>query len=315
LAVNALSLAAGLRPWRIAGLYALLRDDGDCGRSDDAAADDPARDAFIAGTEHPAFVAGPFSRVRADRLADPYADGEPNFSGAYDAVPEASSSPDTVLPRGHNAASRAPVSAVGVTAPARTGEDGRPTLPASADTPLPTPAQFTAPWRALLEKTPPAPLVWTYEELGRDLQGNASPERSRFLKTLLAALSLPRGSSAFWPLDLPEPADAGDERRPGDDGSKPGVGVSREFAAGVKLLGGGVVVYFGADAVLRSGFALTVRTPFTQQIAGGLLHILLPALSEPAQGPEQAEKAATYLRSVLTDHPLLRARSGRGGAG
>jgi hypothetical protein len=166
-------------------------------------------------------------------------------------------------------------------------------------------ARWPASWRALLEKTPPAPLVWTYEELGSDLLGDASPERSHCLKTLIGALSLPRGTSAFWPLDLPGGS------APGDDiaGSRgEDVAAGALFASGVALLRASMVMYFGAGAASRSGFAVQLRYPFTQRISGGVLHILLPPLSALAESPDRIDKAVAYLRSVLSDHPLLQGK-------
>ncbi|MDR1686114.1 MAG: hypothetical protein LBR82_06720 [Desulfovibrio sp.] len=338
MAVNALTLAACLRPWRGAGIYALLRDDEEYGLSgvafDDAAAGQADRDSrgfrsskMVAdGAEYEAArpyrdVARPaYGKARgagADDVAGPVAED----AGWNDAGPASGSRERAV--------------------------QSSPSLSATGSEP--SAAQFSPLWRALLEKTRPAPLVWTYEELGSDLQGNASAERSRCLKALIAALALPRGSSSFWPLSLPASAagsgtksssvgGAGEERgaaaegavvsenagsnracppvRPSGSGAdaSENAGICAEFAAGVRLLGAGVVLYFGTASALRSGFALTIRAPYTQQIAGGLQHILLPALSALAEGPERTEKAVAYLRSVLTAHPLLRARAAKGQA-
>jgi hypothetical protein len=286
LAVNALSLAVCLRPWRGAGIYALLRDDEGYPASDVSVATSPGEEDGVG--------LGRSTKDVGMRDADA-------VSGGRERAVQHSASPPP-------------------------------------DSLLSSIAQFPPPWRALLEKTRPAPLVWTYEELGSDLQGNASAERSRCLKSLIAALALPRGSSAFWPLSLPASAAGSGVRALSGPAENAGVpesavacgtgdlmsivgsdagtaGICAEFAAGVRLLGAAAVMYFGTAAAMRSGFALTIRAPYTQQIAGGLQHVLLPALSALAEGPEQAEKAVVYLRSVLTDHPLLRARAAQDSAG
>jgi hypothetical protein len=85
-----------------------------------------------------------------------------------------------------------------------------------------------------------------------------------------------------------------------------GVAEHGRFAAGVRLLGAGVVIYFGAGAAMRSGFALELRNPFSLQIAQGLQHIILPSLAVLAESPEQSENAVVFLRSVLSDHPRLK---------
>jgi hypothetical protein len=337
LAVNALTLAACLRPWRGAGIHALLRDGIGCGQGDDAF--DDAGQVYGGSQEF----------RRPDGVARDTEDAAPQPSrnaglprrdtqgarrqGAtqFDASGAAQAYRDSQGFMQRNAVSYG--------APAGDPEGAvPPSFRPSSDNAPPSAGQFSAPWRALLEKTRSAPLVWTYEELGSDLQGNASVERSRCLKALIAQLSLPRGSSAFWPLGLPASAAAGGTDAPashahtgetgsaGEDGvvvasgaadGASGTGnaaVCPEFAEGVRLLGAGIILYFGTAAAARSGFSLTTRAPYTQQIAGGLQHILLPALSALGEGPEQADKTVAFLRSVLADHPLLRARATKGDA-
>ncbi|MDR2669895.1 MAG: hypothetical protein LBC14_08095 [Desulfovibrio sp.] len=305
MAVNALSLAVCLRPWRGAGIYALLRGGEECGQRTVAFDPDVAR----------AYVETPGLNRQDDAFPDPEA------APVFRETSVFKRQDDTL----HDPAA-APVFR----------DDLSDAFP--SDDRLSSITQFSAPWRALLEKTRSAPLVWTYEELAGDLRGNASPERSRCLKTLIAALALPRGSSAFWPLSLPASAagrGTGEAPRAAADvpesaasdragmsepalGNGTGVpehtGICPEFAAGVRLLGAGAVMYFGTGAVLRSGFALTIRAPYTQQIVAGLQHILLPALSALAEDRENTEKAVAYLRSVLTDHPLLRVRATKNSA-
>ncbi|MDR2123972.1 MAG: hypothetical protein LBP38_03185 [Desulfovibrio sp.] len=361
MAVNALTLAACLRPWRGAGIYVLLRDacagapGYDMADAADAGQADLCSQAFTQGkTGAGGAESGrrpPYREAGRSYRADAPAGGGAGRVAREAYIPGSTAAPTAAGIRG--AARRAGVETSGSGQDAvfaaqgayRNAADeadagGDSAAPAAgvrevavnftsasfAAGALPTAAQFSAPWRALLEKTQPAPLVWTYEELGCDLQGTPSAQRSHCLKALIAELRLPRGSSAFWPLCLPSPA-AGTGTAAGADEVKnavregevlsartagEGVDVCAEFVAGVGLLGAGAVLYFGTAAVLRSGFALTIRTPYTQQMAGGIQHILLPALSVLAEGAEQAEKAVTYLRSVLTDHPLLRARAAKG---
>jgi hypothetical protein len=356
LAVNALTLAACLRPWRGAGIHAFLRDDDGCGQGDAEFADvaDAARAyddsqgfrrskpvAYVAAGRPGARDAGENNAGSASNIREVAAQSPPSHSAS--GIREVA----TQSPPSHSASGIREVATQSPPSHSASGirEVAMQSPPLhSASGPLPSAAQLPAPWRALLEKTRPAPLVWTYEELGNDLLGNASAERSRCLRALLADLSLPRGSSAFWPLSLPLPGDgavagtaaggAGESGKGSLDAGEPGAGGSdtgesgkgnpdagqsgsttcggAEFAAGVRLLDAGVVLYFGTTAALRSGFALTLRVPYTQQRAGGLQHILLPALSALAEGPEQTEKAVVYLRSVLADHPLLRARATQG---
>lgn len=58
-------------------------------------------------------------------------------------------------------------------------------------------------WKDILGRTPKNPLIlWTYEELGYDLGGEANPDRRGLLYRLIKDLSLAKGSHAFWPLYL-----------------------------------------------------------------------------------------------------------------
>lgn len=58
-------------------------------------------------------------------------------------------------------------------------------------------------WKILLKNTPKTPrILWTYEELGCDLTGNANPAHRKLLQQLIEDMQLPKGSHAFWPLCL-----------------------------------------------------------------------------------------------------------------
>ncbi|MDL2316259.1 hypothetical protein LJC59_04185 [Desulfovibrio sp. OttesenSCG-928-A18] len=67
----------------------------------------------------------------------------------------------------------------------------------------------------------PAPIVWTYPELGADLTGTGSRERSDYLKRLIQALGLPKGSSSFWPLCLPQQPVVEDSPAPASQSAPP----------------------------------------------------------------------------------------------
>ncbi|WP_243439418.1 hypothetical protein [Fundidesulfovibrio soli] len=83
--------------------------------------------------------------------------------------------------------------------------DVRPNAPSAQTVP------FESPWTELLAKVPPSPVfLFTYKTLGSDLTGSGSTQRSSLWRSLIGALSLPRGSVGFWPCLLPgmEGADA-----------------------------------------------------------------------------------------------------------
>lgn len=91
------------------------------------------------------------------------------------------------------------------------GEASAPPAPQEA---LPSPvseqaAPFDAPWTDFLAKVPASPIfLFTYKALGADLTGGGSSQRSALWRSLIGALSLPRGSVGFWPCLDPGILDA-----------------------------------------------------------------------------------------------------------
>jgi hypothetical protein len=165
----------------------------------------------------------------------------------------------------------------------------------SGEAPLPSA------WKDLLEKTPAAPLLWTYAELGQDLQGRGDGERSAGLRELIGKLNLPRGSSAFWPLTLedswPHCLEGGV--------LPPDVAF---FLQGLVRLRPRAVVLFGSHSCLLSGLDLSLRLPFTQQVKGGRLFLLLPAWRDLLADGVLREQSVTYLRVAFTSLSALRPR-------
>ena len=111
------------------------------------------------------------------------------------------------------------------------------------------------------------------------------------MRELIGKLQLPRGSSTFWPLCL----DAEES------------GASAQVAAGIFkgglfLLVPKVVVLIGPHSVVLAGLAdlgLDLHTPFTQQIARGMLFVLLPEFPAMLENASLADMACVFLRSAL----------------
>lgn len=60
-------------------------------------------------------------------------------------------------------------------------------------------------WQVLWAKQrAPRPIVWTYWGLGEDLGGAPNDARRQFFRALIQQLQLPAGTSAFWPVALPD---------------------------------------------------------------------------------------------------------------
>lgn len=165
----------------------------------------------------------------------------------------------------------------------------------------PSPDLWPEEWRTLLARTSPAPLVWSYAELGEDLMGSGNKERSASLRKLIGSLQLPRGSSAFWPLRLPEKG-AGTQSSPAQEqGQAPPQ--AKIFLEGLALLEPKALVLIGPSAVPMTGLSLKLSTPFTQTVLRGRLVVLLPDFSVLIDKPTLMGKAGVFLRSALSGLP------------
>ena len=171
---------------------------------------------------------------------------------------------------------------------------------ARTDSALPDSRAYPEAWRSLLERTNPAPILWTYAELGEDLAGRGDKERSACLRRLIGSLRLPKGSSVFWPARLASPDDGQSAAAPlNGEESAPG-GASGFFQAGLRHLAPKVVIMLGASAVELSGLGLSLNVPFTQQIHGGILYVLLPDFNAILAKPPLEERAGVFLRTALS---------------
>jgi hypothetical protein len=151
-------------------------------------------------------------------------------------------------------------------------------------------AQWPRNWSALFSKTRAAAIVWSYPELGADLTGNSDKERGLYLRTLIGALNLPKGSSTFWPLSLP------------DDGEDaPGL----FFQLGLQLLQPRAVLLFGKESIRQSSLSIPLSSPYTQTILQGVLYILLPDFSTLMSKKESVTTTCTFLREMLRTIPAL----------
>ena len=155
-------------------------------------------------------------------------------------------------------------------------------------------------WQVLLARTKPAPIVWTYAELGEDLSGNGDKERSACLRRLIASLQLPKGSSAFWPVclapfieeDLPTSREPGNASLSADE--------AEFFQAGLPRLAPRVVIMLGTQAMTLSGLDLPMTVSFTQQIHKGILYLLLPDFASLLSKAALQERAGVFLRAALS---------------
>ena len=164
-----------------------------------------------------------------------------------------------------------------------------------SDIPDIPPAQWPQGWSSLLDKTRPAPIVWSYPELGADLMGQGSKKRSQYLRSLIGSLNLPKGSNAFWPLVLPETVENDNQQ------SVPGL----YFKLGLQRLKPKAILFFGMDCLKLSGLSLQFNNYYTQVLYQGILHILLPDFDDLLRKENSLETSRTFLRAMLSSIPAL----------
>ncbi|MGE4297454.1 MAG: hypothetical protein AB7E47_05430 [Desulfovibrionaceae bacterium] len=128
-------------------------------------------------------------------------------------------------------------------------------------------------------------------ELGKNLGGHASPERSHFFNQLIARLAPLTGQTAFWPVA----AFRTGSLHPDAD----------QFMAGVRRLSAHSVLCFGLDAyrVLVPN-APAPRQPVTAHMVDGLTVYLLPQVDAILQkGAEGLDIIANALGQLILTHP------------
>lgn len=146
-------------------------------------------------------------------------------------------------------------------------------------------------WRALQPKLRPAPVIWTYLELGQDILVKGDPARSNALKELIASLGLTRGTSSFLPLVVPQGAQDGSE--------------GWCFQSLLGQLGGRVVIVLGADSLARSPYAESGLACFQERIVQGRMVLCLPSFAELLAAPDRFEATKVFLRLAFTKINIL----------
>ncbi len=165
--------------------------------------------------------------------------------------------------------------------------------PAQAHNPTPTnanlflpPEHWPKPWQELLQKTAPAPVVWTYWNLGEDLTGNASDERRAFLRKILGDLALPKGTNAFWPAAMSL-----------QNGQEP-MAHTQAFWSGVQMLKARAVVVMGQPATKALELPPDLR-PFMQARHNGCFVVVLRDVDLLISEPHLYANVREFLRKSL----------------
>lgn len=152
------------------------------------------------------------------------------------------------------------------------------------------PAVWPGPWADWFAKIAPAPVLWTYHELGADLTGTGrSPERSAFFKNLITELRLPKGGSVFWPSAMPA----------AEGETEPRLAAAADvFSAGLRRLTPQIIVAFGESTLADIGLAGKIL-PLRQAMVEGKLLLCLPEIDLLLRDQGQRTSALPLLRAVL----------------
>lgn len=179
-------------------------------------------------------------------------------------------------------------------------------------------------WRKVFLKgaPQPAPVVWTYPELGLDLLSQGNPVRSRFFRGLIQELALPKGGNAFWPCALPEETSAQNPAQnqvgaiPPSAASESGAATPNSapesaklaynpaiFMSGLAYIRPKIILIFGRDclATIFAGTNPDLKNinDFQQAIVFGAKILLLPPITELQDNPDKAAGATPFIRLAL----------------
>lgn len=256
-----------MQAWHLAGLSCLLLDEEAAARVRSGGAAPAPR---------------PSARPANNPADNPAARPAPNSSGAP-AEPLAASAPARPRPT-----APAPVSAP----PAQSQSLAR---PAASAAPEPSLADWPRPWRDLMGRSKPAPLAWTYPELGADLLLSGNKQRSAALREMISRLRLPRGSSVFWPPQLPEELRAAQVDQAGQAGAN-----IDYFRAGLNLLEVRCLIAFGPKALRGTSYEALPLKPFSEQLCDGRIVFSLPDFASLLALPNRLDKVVLFLNSVLS---------------
>lgn len=157
------------------------------------------------------------------------------------------------------------------------------------------PEQWPAQWQAMWGKVKsPSAVVWTYWSLGDDLSGRANAERGALLRKIIGSLQLPAGSSAFWPVSLPEVAATAES----DAGSEL-IAAPEIFLAGLRRVRPRYCITFGSKA-LRTFAPDLGLAPYTfTQFLGHRL-IALPDIDILLKNQGTVPAVIAFLKTAVT---------------
>ncbi|UZP66378.1 hypothetical protein N1030_12255 [Desulfovibrio mangrovi] len=288
-----ITIAESLRPWRNAGLEFVLDEHGlfAAGSVSDAAeqqAQGPVANQVFSQAGSGQGVS-PQSRQSYPPQAARPQQAQPSHAQAYAARQKAAQN----QPMQGQAPTQAPSQAHGAQPAGNVramGTSGLAVHPTSQP-----PEQWPAPWQAVWGKVKaPSAVVWTYWSLGDDLSGRANAERGALLRKIIGSLQLPAGSSAFWPVALPEVAPES-----GTDAGSELIAAPEIFLAGLRRARPRYCITFGSKA-LRTFAPNLGLAPYTfTQFLGHRL-IALPDIDILLKNQGTVPAVIAFLKTAVT---------------
>ena len=142
-------------------------------------------------------------------------------------------------------------------------------------------------WQERMRVTSPAPVLWTYWELGTDFCGTPDAARRSLLQRLLKDMGHPAGTHKFWPCALP--AKQGDADLLAD---------AAIFWSGVRQLKARVIVAFGQQTFEAMGVP-AIPPLRVKRTSGGQRLISLYDVHTLVDNPAVYNPVVSFLRSHL----------------
>ncbi len=153
--------------------------------------------------------------------------------------------------------------------------------------------QWPKPWQERFSLTKPARVIWTYENLGHDLCGQANAARRELIRNILKELGHPSGTHSFWPYSLPH-AESPEEL----------VANVPVFWSGVRHLEARVLIILGDAAATALGYQV-YNMPFKEFRKQDKLVILAKDMDVLMNEPRMYSMLLQYLRPHLRQYLQL----------
>ncbi|MDD6087864.1 MAG: hypothetical protein PUB69_00895 [Desulfovibrionaceae bacterium] len=142
-------------------------------------------------------------------------------------------------------------------------------------------------WTFFLQSTPSHPrFLWSYYDYSRDICGKCNVEAHRsFLKRLIPAMSMPKGSHAFWPLQLCPP-----------DGQAKQVSVNLPlFFSGIEYLNPETIFLMTGE--MPPEIPIRTGTMFNPVLFHGRRYVVIPSIDDMIADEPRYRQCLAFLKN------------------